>query len=269
MRNAFSALPASLTLPAISAICLALALTTLTPAATLPPLCAAPATPAPAKEKPASVAAAKVETAAVWLANPKRYNGQPVATYIADAKSGGSVPDDAPYAVIRVVTADRQGKTSGRLYLLLPPAEVEATVKALEPRQSSRKTTFGSRFTLQRLDAEFRIVGGENVLVKGGDRSALAKFGKPSVAYHAQQKAAGIPTGKYPQKDFALSQIGKTGRDETQALFNRLLASLNARRKADSQRPLSASDLKREVRNGTEITVDDDTAKTTWAFVEL
>ncbi|MDR2512985.1 MAG: hypothetical protein LBD01_04230 [Puniceicoccales bacterium] len=218
--------------------------------------------------------AAVPTVARTWLAKPANFDKQVVATYVAGVDESGLFASDAPFAVLRVMTAEREGLEGGVIFLLVPPASAEATVRGLEPPEpgAGKKTNFGSKITLRRLDATLHILNGEPVLVKDGSAKALvafAKRGKPSAVFAKQLKAAGLePVAKYFQKDFVVSQPGRSGTPEA-GVPERFLLMLNARRQRETpaQKALSAQALRAEIRNGAEYIFDDDATKTTWRLV--
>jgi hypothetical protein len=262
-----------------------LALAALAPTAALAPLTgnAAP----PAKNQPP---AAKLETASVWLASPKRVEGKSVATLVLAVEDAGAFADDAAFAVVRVITGDATGRDGGDILALLPPAKAKAFVASLAPEtkpdggRRGGNTLFGSRAgrtTYKRLDAVFRTVGGEPVLIAGGGDAAAAapatatlaalkKFGKPSAVLAEQLRAGGLPVTKYRAREFSVSQTGRSGRVETRAVLERFLKQRNtAERARDPKAKIWArSDLERALRDGGEFVFDDDAARTTWRIVK-
>lgn len=225
---------------------------------------------ADAKSKPAAAAspAAKLGVATAFRANARNLDGKPVATRVGALDAGGQFDAAAPFAAITIFTVDANGAEGGEILLLVPPAELEKTVKAIEPVKAARGTAFGAKLQIRRLDATLRIVAGEPVLVKGGDTALLAKIGKPSVL-RAKQSALAAAGAKYPEKDFIVSQMGRSGRVETQATLDRLLRIINAARKAEEPKaaPYTRETLRREIRDGAEFRVADESTKTTWHLV--
>ena len=218
--------------------------------------------------------AAAPTVARTWLVQPAKFDKQAVATHVASMDESGLFASDAPFAVLRLMTAERDGRDGGVIFLLVPPASAEATVRGLEPPESGavKRTNFGSKITLKRLDATLHIVGGEPVLVKDGNPKALAAFsklGKPSAVFANQWKAAGMkPPAKYFQKDLIISQPSRSGVPEV-GVLERFLPVLNARRKRETPagKALTAQALRAEIRNGTEFIFDDDVMQTTWRLV--
>ncbi|MDR2429700.1 MAG: hypothetical protein LBD14_02160 [Puniceicoccales bacterium] len=211
---------------------------------------------------------AKPGVATALRANAKNLDGKPVATFVGALDVSGQFDATAPYAAITIFTVDANGAAGGEILLLVPPAELEKTVRAIEPVKAARGTAFGSKLQIRRVDATLRIVGGEPVLVKGGDVAKLARIGKPS-ALRAKQQAAAAAGNKYPEKDFIVSQTGRSGRVETQAMLDRLLRAINATRKAEEPKATlyTMETLRREIRNGVEFRVADETTGTTWHLV--
>jgi hypothetical protein len=167
-----------------------------------------PTPTAPAKTT-APTPPAKPDVARNWLANAKRLDGRPAATFVSEVGDAGVFTSDVAYAVVPITTATQGDAAGGEILLLLPPAEVQKTVTALLPVAAAKKSNFGAKRTLRRLDGTLRIVGGELVLVKGGDVAELKKFGKPSAVLAAQLKAAAALDAAASQAESAERKQGK------------------------------------------------------------
>ncbi|MDR2863280.1 MAG: hypothetical protein LBV54_05340 [Puniceicoccales bacterium] len=134
-------------------------------------------------------APARPDVASTWLKAVKKFDGKAVATFVSDVNPVGLFAADAPCVVVRITTATQGDKAGGTILLLLPVAEVEKTIQELTPGVAARKTNFGAKRVLRRLDATFRVINGEAVLEKGCAPEALAKLaGKPSEILAAQLK---------------------------------------------------------------------------------
>ena len=202
-----------------------------------------------------------------WAANPAAFEGKAVRTAAIRLEEPGLVAGDAPAAALRMEGGNEQGETGGAVFVLVPPAQFQAFAETYSRMEAGKgRSGFGVVARHKVVSGSFARVGGEPTLLVGIAAAATAGMPRPSELLAAQlaraREALLKPSREgWRRKPFVLSRLDQRNQPETTRELQRLCDLANA---ADKSRRLTARDVIRRAREGEQLVLDDEKARTEW-----
>lgn len=195
-------------------------------------ICVVPVFAAPKKSS------AGAETSpVVWAKKAKTFNQKQVYTYVEEIGASGYVTAEAPFGVIPVKTATEQGKSNGRILVLVSFAAFEKFGAAYAPKYEKGGSSFGKKAQLKKLAGIFTMHKKEPVLLVGlpievlKDAPAASKMLEKQLADEAQETGADKSSREgFTKKVFRVGSIGKDSKLKSE--FKRLVGLYNKGKKS-------------------------------------
>lgn len=201
-----------------------------------------------------------------WKANPAAHEGKPVRTAAIRLEEPGLVAGDAPAAALRMEGGNEQGETGGAILVLVPVADFQSfaeTYSRMEPGKG--RSGFGVVAKHRVVAGTFARVGGEPALLVG-IAPAAAGLPRPSELLREQlaraREAQLKPSREgWQRKPFLLSRLDQRNQPETTRELQRLCDLANA---ADKSARLTPREVVRRAREGEQLVLADEKARTEW-----
>jgi hypothetical protein len=205
-----------------------------------------------------------------WATSPSTHQGKPVRTAALRIEDPGLVAGDAPAAVLRMEGGNEQGESGGAILVLLPPAQLTSfteTYSRMEPGKG--RGGFGVVAKPRVVSGTFALVGGEPALLVGIPPAEASRLPKPSALLREQlaraREALLKPSREgWQRKAFILSRLDQRGHPETTRELQRLCDLANA---ADRTARLTPREAVRRAREGEQLVVADERARTEWLLL--
>lgn len=202
-----------------------------------------------------------------WKANPAAHEGKPVRTAAIRLEEPGLVAGDAPAAALRMEGGNEQGETGGAILVLVPVADFQSfaeTYSRMEPGKG--RSGFGVVAKHRVVAGTFARVGGEPALLVGIAPAAAAGLPRPSELLREQlaraREAQLKPSREgWQRKPFLLSRLDQRNQPETTRELQRLCDLANA---ADKSARLTPREVVRRAREGEQLVLADEKARTEW-----
>lgn len=202
-----------------------------------------------------------------WAANPAAFEGKTVRTAAIRLEEPGLVAGDAPAAVLRMEGGNEQGDTGGVVLVLVPLAQFQSFAETYSRMEAGKgRSGFGAVARHKVVTGTFARVAGEPALLVGLAPAATAGMPRPSELLGAQLARAREAQLKPPRegwqrKPFLLSRLDQRNRPETTRELQRLCDVANA---ADKSRRLTPREVIRRAREGEQVVLPDEKARTEW-----
>ena len=181
------------------------------------------------KKKGGKAPSDEISCSDIWIKKHKDFSGKAVSTFILEIGETGTVMSDAPAAVIPVETGDKNKRSGGKIYVLVPVEAFDTFMQRFSPDSEGADSAFGGRVEFKKLSAIFSVVGGEYVLLYNLKAGILKDF-SPAQALEKQllgENATKSSREGFTKKIFNVSKMTK----KTGAEFKRLIALYNQGKK--------------------------------------
>ena len=202
-----------------------------------------------------------------WVAAPAAHQGKPVRTAAMRLEEPGLVAADAPAAALRLEGGNDKGETGGGILVLVPVAQFQSFAETYSKMEAGKgRSGFGAIAKPRVVAGTFALVAGEPALLVGIPTEAAARLPKPSELLREQLARAREELLKpsrpgWQRKAFVLSRIDQRNQPETTRELQRLCDLANA---ADKTRRLTPREAVRLAREGEQLVLPDEKAKTEW-----
>ncbi len=223
----------------------------------------------PAFSSDKAKAGAGVESAKMWIAKAKNFEGKEVSTYVANVQDFGYAKEDAPFAVVIIETANAKKQDGGEIHVIMPYAKLKTFGSEYMPKIEKGQSPFGGKADLKTIHGVFTVHAGEPALLYGISPDKIKTAPKASVVLAEQiandpSKAGASESSKpgYTKKIFNVSKIGKD-KTMTKSEFSRLVGLYNKGKKKPDQ--VKAEAMKDLLEEGSDpFTAFDDAKKIEW-----
>ena len=202
-----------------------------------------------------------------WSANPAAFEGKAVRTAAIRLEEPGLVAGDAPAAALRLEGGNEQGETGGLVVVLVPVAQFQSFAETYSRMEAGKgRGGFGAVAKHKVVTGTFARVGGEPALLVGLSPAATAGMPRPTellAAQLARAREAQLKPSRegWQRKPFVLSRLDQRNQPETTRELQRLCDLANA---ADKSRRLTPREVIRRAREGEQLVLADEKARTEW-----
>jgi len=202
-----------------------------------------------------------------WVATPATHQGKAVRTAAIRIEEPGLVAGDAPAAALRMEGGNDKGETGGAIAVLVPTGDFQSFAETYsKPETGKGRGGFGAVAKPRVVAGTFALVAGEPALLVGIPAEAAARLPKPSELLRQQLARAREEQLKpsrpgWQRKAFVLSRLDQRNQPETTRELQRLCDLANA---GDKERRLTPREAARRVREGEQLVLADEKARTEW-----